>query len=372
MHLENKIRNGDKLLKKIFISPTRYVQGKNAVEDAGIHCKLWGSHPYLIGSPTSLSVIGGPLQEALDREDIPLVGTFSQMTRCTESMIIKGSDLARSSRADLIIGAGGGVVVDAAKAVAHRLTVPVITIPTVASTNADISAESVIYDDQGRYVTFITYPENPKAVIVDTSILASAPPRFLVAGMGDALACRFEAEACAQSQAVNNPGGQACDTVLAISRLCFDTLMEKGEQAVTDVQNSTVTPAVDSVIEAIKLMSGIGFESGGLAAAHAIHNGFTQAHKPQGLHGDIVAFSVIAQLFLEKRSPDLIEDIARWCKTIGLPTTLHDLQVPEDSLHTVSEAACTPGLMKNEPVAVTPQDVEQAIRAAHRLGSDIS
>jgi glycerol dehydrogenase len=319
-----------------------------------------------------MSVIKAPLQEALEREDIPPVGMFSQMSRCTESMIEKGSDLARSSRADLIIGAGGGVVVDAAKAVAHRLAVPVVTIPTVASTNADISAESVIYDEQGRYLTFITFPENPKAVIVDTDILASAPPQFLVAGMGDALACRFEAEACVQSQAVNNPGGRACDAVLAISRLCFDTLMEKGEQAVEDVQSSTVTPAVDSVIEAIKLMSGIGFESGGLAAAHAIHNGFTQAHKPQGLHGDIVAFSVITQLFLEKRSSELIEEVVRWCKTIGLPTTLYDLQVPEDSLLAVSDAACTPGLMDNEPFAVTPQDVEKAIRAAHQLGSDIS
>ena len=42
-----------------------------------------------------------------------------------------------------------------------------------------------------------------------------------------------------------------------------------------------MTPQVDAVIEANTLLSGLGFENGGLAGAHAIHNGFT------ALEGDI-------------------------------------------------------------------------------------
>jgi len=282
---------------------------------------------------------------------LKLIGLFSNIDRCTTKNIYIASEIAKAAGADLIIGAGGGSVVDTAKAVADKLSVPVINIPTVASTNADISAESVIYDKEGKFLKYIIYPENPKAVIVDTHILASAPPRFIVSGMGDALASRFETEACVQSRSENNPGGRACDAILEISRLCFNTLIDKGESALEAVKNKQVSPDVESVIEAIKFQSGVGFESGGLAAAHAIHNGFTRKSPVKGSHGEIVAFSVIAQLFLEDRIHSLIEKVASWCYRIGLPTTLADLSVSEKYIEAVAEAACAPDdTMKNEPL----------------------
>ena len=51
--------------------------------------------------------------------------------------------------------------------------------------------------------------------------------------------------------------------------------MAEGVKAKLALEAGACTPAVEKVIEANTLLSGIGFESGGLAGAHAIHNGFT-------------------------------------------------------------------------------------------------
>lgn len=62
---------------------------------------------------------------------------------------------------------------------------------------------------------------------------------------------------------------------LAIAQKCEEVIFEYGYSAYTSVEKHIVTPQVDAVIEANTLLSGLGFENGGLAGAHAIHNGFT-------------------------------------------------------------------------------------------------
>ncbi len=69
-------------------------------------------------------------------------------------------------------------------------------------------------------------------------------------------------------------------------------------------------------------LSGVGFESGGLAAAHAIHNGMTaipDAH--HYYHGEKVAFGTLTQLVLENAPVDEIETVAALCHSVGLPIT---------------------------------------------------
>lgn len=60
-------------------------------------------------------------------------------------------------------------------------------IPTIASTDAPTSALSVIYTEAGEFEEYLIYPKNPDMVVMDTAIIAKAPVRLLVAGMGDAL-----------------------------------------------------------------------------------------------------------------------------------------------------------------------------------------
>ncbi len=83
---------------------------------------------------------------------------------------------------------------------------------------------------------------------------------------------------------------------LALARLCYDTLLEYGLQAKLAVEKKAVTLAVEAVVEANILLSGLGFESGGLAGAHAFHNGLTVLEASHAkLHGQKVAFGSLCR-----------------------------------------------------------------------------
>ena len=135
---------------------------------------------------------------------------------------------------------------------------------------------------------------------MDTDIIVKSPVRLTVAGMGDALATYFEARACQRSGATSCAGGKTTEAAMALAKLCFDTLMEEGVKAKIALEAGVCTPAVEKVIEANTLLSGIGFESAGLAGAHAIHNGFTVLEECHHMyHGEKVAFGTLTQLVLE-------------------------------------------------------------------------
>jgi glycerol dehydrogenase len=230
----------------------------------------------------------------------------------------------------------------------------------------------VIYSDEGVFEEYLFFPSSPNMVIVDTGIVAAAPARLLVAGMGDALATWFEARACAASQATNCVGGKAGLAARKLAQLCYETLLRDGYNARIAVENGVCTGAVENIIEANTYLSGIGFESAGLAAAHAVHNGLTAIAETHAFyHGEKVAFGTLVQLVLENAAED-IEDALTFCEAVGLPTTLSDLGVknPESAkLEKVAEIACAAGdTMGNMPFAVTPPMVYNAIIAADALG----
>lgn len=141
--------------------------------------------------------------------------------------------------------------------------------------------------------------------------------------MGDALATWFEAESCQQSFAANMTGNLGSVSAYALARLCYDTLLQYGAMAKVANEQNVVTPALERVVEANTLLSGLGFESGGLAASHAIHNGLTVLEPTHGfLHGEKVAFGVLASLFLTDKPAETIATVYTFCESVGLPTTL--------------------------------------------------
>ena len=199
-----------------------------------------------------------------------------------------------------IVGAGGGKVLDTARAAAADLGLPVVNCPTVASSDAPCSALSVIYTEEGIFQQYRFYRKNPDLVLVDTEVIAQAPPRLLVAGMGDALATWFEAKTCVEGYVKNMRGGGSTRSAAALAELCYKTLLEDGAVALQAARTKVVTPALERLVEANTLLSGLGFESSGLAAAHAIHNGLTVAPGTHPyFHGEKVAFGLLVQLVME-------------------------------------------------------------------------
>lgn len=178
---------------------------------------------------------------------------------------------------------------DTAKAAAHTVGVPCASVPTLASTDAPTSGLAVVYTDDGAFEEYRFFPKNPNLVLVDTRVVAGAPPRFLVSGIGDALATWVEARASVEARVTTMAGGLTTQAGLAVARQCWDTLWDYGAQARQAARQHVVTPALEKVVEANTLLSGVGFESGGLAAAHAIHDGLTVPNATHSMmHGEKV------------------------------------------------------------------------------------
>lgn len=351
-------------MTRLFRSAAAYVQGPDVLDAAGAHLEaIDGERSVLIGGDTALSVVEDRLRDGLEGAGIPVAAVERGVAACTAAVVDDGSALAREAGADVVVGVGGGTAIDAAKAVAGETDAAFVSVPTVASTDAPASAVSVIYDDAGRPVGSVLRDRNPELVLVDTAVVAAAPARFLRHGIGDAIATRFEAEAAARADGVTIHGTQPTAAGLAAARECFEQLDRHGSDALDDAAAGTVTPAVEAVVEANLLLSGLGFENGGLAAAHAMESGLRTAGTPLA-HGDAVAFSTLAQLALEDHEElaslrDLLVDL-------GLTATLADLGV-EDDLDRIAEVACARDIVANEPVAVTEAAVIDALRRADAL-----
>jgi len=208
------------------------------------------------------------------------------------------SGIFRESKGSVqaVIGVGGGKCLDAARMAANRLGKPMVSVPTTASTDAPTAAHSVIYDEQGGFVEVEFSVVNPLMVLVDLDVIAASPIRYLVAGMGDAFSTYYEARCCMDNpRALTARGGRPTQAALAIARQCRDVLLEFGVSALEEVRSGSAGDAVSRIVEANILLSGIGFESGGLAGAHAVAQGLTASHDLHShfLHGELVAIGVM-------------------------------------------------------------------------------
>jgi glycerol dehydrogenase len=358
----------------IFCSPSRYTQGKNATALLGAEMAGLGlSGPALIvGGRSPIRLLSETWRHTFREAGIAFaVHPFGG--ECSLAEIERIKQVARQNKSQVVVGAGGGKVLDAARAAAADLNLPVVNCPTVASSDAPCSALSVIYSDDGVVEGSRFYRKNPDLVLVDTQVIALSPPRLLVAGMGDALATWFEAKTCVEGHVKNLRGGLSTQSALALAKLCYRTLLADGADALRSVQHQVVTPALERLVEANTLLSGIGFESSGLAAAHAIHNGLTTAKATHAyLHGEKVAFGLLAQLVLEGQPRSVLHRVLGFATEVGLPITLAEIgltALPKEQLQRIAvRATAESETIHNEPFEVLPDLVADAIMAADAMG----
>ena len=333
-------------MDRIIQSPGKYIQGADVLTRLGDYLKPLANRWLVVGDKFVLGFAEETLRQSfkkarLHAEIAPFGG------ECSQNEIDRLKKLADSADCLAVLGIGGGKTLDTAKALAHFMDVPVAIAPTIASTDAPCSALSVIYTDSGEFDRYLMLPHNPNMVIVDTKVVAGAPARLLAAGIGDALATWFEARACSRSGATTMAGGKCTQAALALAELCYNTLVEEGEKAMLAAEQHVVTPALERIIEANTYLSGVGFESGGLAAAHAIHNGMTAVPDAHHFyHGEKVAFGTLTQLVLENAPVEEIETVAALCHSVGLPITLAQLNIKEDipaKMRLIAEASCAEG-----------------------------
>lgn len=361
-------------MSRILLSTNRYIQGAGAISEIGEHAARLGNSAFAIGGRTALSICGSELKRSLAAKGMAYAQDQFQGVSSRKE-INRLATLAAAQGANIIIALGGGASIDAGKAVSHEMNLPVIVIPTTVATDAPCSALSVVYSEDGAFESYLYLRRNPDCVLVDSTIIASSPVKFLVAGMGDALGTSWEAGTTFRSGKANSFSGGQTPTlaVQALAKLCYETLLESGLQAKSAVGRKMVTPAVEAIVEANTLISGLCSENAGHAGAHSIHNGLTTlAATNSKLHGEKVAFALLAQLVMEGRPAKDICEVQDFCFSVGLPVCLQELNLPNPSVEEIRQVA-EMSVAEGETIhatwfTVTADMVEAAIWTADALG----
>ncbi len=359
---------------RAFAAPSRYIQGRNELDHLLEYTGIYGKNVFAIIDYFFYDQLSAKFQAMYQNGegDIKIERFEGQITA---EKIARTTELASPFAPDVIVGIGGGKTVDTAKAVADDLHRPVIVVPTTASTDAPASSLSVIYTEEGVHNGTRHYHKNPDLVLLDTEILVHAPIRYLVAGMGDALATYVEARANMASDSANYIGRGYRRTLagMAVAKACQETILSKGYQAKLAAEQGLCTPDVEDVIEANTLLSGLGFQNTGCAGAHALNAGFSNLSGQECgrmLHGEFVAFGTLVQLILEQRPEEEFDRMFRFFKQVGLPTTLAGLGIDRnnhEALYKVAEASIK-SYWTVEPFFLDAQTVFDGILATDRKG----
>jgi glycerol dehydrogenase len=354
------------------VFPGKYIQGVGALSELPALIELLGKKGLILASPSANAKVLSGCGVDWRARAVPIEVFRGE---CCENELGRLSAAIARTHADVIVGVGGGKTIDTAKIAADRARIPVVVVPTIASTDAPTSGCAVIYTDDGVFVVVCYQRMNPAAVLVDVGIIAAAPTRFLVAGMGDALSTWFEARTCERTHSPNECGGYGTAAGFAIARLCYETLLSHGVAARRANDSHLVTPALDRIVEANILLSGIGFESAGLATAHSVHNGLTALPETHSsYHGEKVGFGVLVGLQLTDAPADETATVYSFCEDVGLPTTLAEIglgKADRRQLMLVAEKACAPDQpIHHEASVITPAGVLDAMLAADALGQE--
>ena len=359
---------------KIVSGHGNYIRGQGLLGQIEEYVGTFGKKACLVGGKTSLSLVSDSIIKALSQHGIDVHAPIWYGGECSESNILDLKNQVEEFNPDVLLVAGGGKAIDTVKALGYLLNLPVIAIPTIASTCAAATCISILYDDNGEYLEISRKSKNPDLILVDTQIILEAPVRYLTSGIGDTIAKWFESKAANQKA---EPNAFNCGAV-ALARFVYELLLKEGKSAQESIHKGTITRELEDVIDAIIVVSGSISNYGGddcrTAAAHAVYSGLTifpEVHEVY--HGEIVAFGILTQLAIEGRSDEEILEVINYYKQVDLPSTLGEMGInasliTEEKWEILGNVTAKIEDMVNMPFEVTPQMVIDGIHRADKLG----
>lgn len=307
-------------------TPETYITENGIISQAGKYISEYGKNPLVIAGHTAFAAVRAPLLKSLEESGI----------RHTDIELFEGypskrqfnlySKKALEKEADVIIGIGGGRVLDTAKAVGDILSLPVVAIPTVGATCAAWAAVTIQYDDEGGFADFRLNKHSARLVLADPEVILKAPKRFLHSGVVDTFAKFYEIRPVNEA----NPGDIPFDVALYASKIALDKLLDVTFAAEKEADENHFGDNAKSVIDSIIYIAGF---AGSLKTqlsqysfAHPFYHSATRIHSThKKLHGEIVATGIITQLVLEKKSQAEISQAIKYFATFDDLFSLSDL-----------------------------------------------
>lgn len=355
--------------------PGRYLQGPGAIDALPHVVRTLDARSVLVISDDLVHQAIGTRVLA----QLLAAGITSRRLRfpgeCTRATIDALACQASDASGAVVVGLGGGKAIDAAKGVAWTIGARLVIAPTIASNDSATSSLMVLYDDAHRVIGAETLPRNPDVVLVDTAEIVRAPVRFFRAGIGDALSKTFEARQCREAGGLNFFGGRPPEIAGVMADRCYAAIDACGEGAIQAVMRQECTAEVETVTEATVLLSGLGFESGGLSLSHALIRGLSAVPAlSHALHGEMVTFGTLVQLVLEQRGETEIRGHLALLARMGMTATLAALgsaTLSAEQLADVAQFTLAAPYTRNFERALEAESIVNAVLEADRLGASV-
>jgi len=355
-------------------TPNKYINEPDILKSAGEYITKLGKHALIVGGKTALEVVGKEFLNSLKNSDISYVIKIFKGYP-TLNAIEEITSLAIEVKADIIIGVGGGRVLDTIKSVGEKSNLPVVTVPTIGATCAAWSSLTVLYDESGKATGYSILETSPKLILADTKIIAEAPVRYLNAGIADTIVKWYEFAPYAEK----DYNDFSLKIGLQTSKLALEILERSAINAAKDSEDKKVTEALTEVVDSIIVLAGlVGSISAGnyrAALAHAIHNSLTELPDThESLHGEKVIFGLIVQFILEGKPQEEIDKLISFLNALNLPVTLEQLGIKGDVANNISKIAngveLTAEALDKLSFKVNSELIEKAITKADKFGQD--
>mgnify|MGYP004488247097 FL=1 len=354
-----------------------YTVGVDAYKAVPEVTRRFGTTAVVIGGKTAMEKAAPRLLAVLEGTGVTVTDQIWYGGSPRHSVAAELAADPRVQAADMVFGMGGGRAIDETKEIAELAGKPLFTFPTVASNCAPVTAIAVFYKEDGSVDNYFLPKEPPIHSFIDTKVISESPDDYFWAGIGDALSKQPEVEL--SSRDLDLPHTPLMGRALAVS--CERPLFDYSAKALADKRARTSSYELEQVILDIIISTGLvsnmttnlGAERGAYyfnsSTAHAFYNAYTGIGEAaeRHLHGEVVSFGVLVLKAFDDK-PEELEKFAALNASLGLPTTLAELECPESALAGIVERAQKTNEWGRAPYGFTPERFEQAIRDADAYG----
>ncbi len=230
---------------------------------------------------------------------------------------------AQKSKAQVLIGVGGGRNIDVAKLAAAKTRCAFISVPTVASHDGIASSLASV---KGMERPYTVKAVSPIAVVMDSGIIADSPYRFTAAGCGDVISKATEVEDWKLAHRDNGDyyGAYAGSLALMSSQL----IMESAEK-IRQNTAETIRDLLEALISCSTAMSIAGSSRPCSGSAHLFSHALDLIIDKPALHGEQCGVGTIMMARLHGLDWEKIRDSL---VMIGAPTTAVGLGVKRQKI----------------------------------------
>jgi len=315
-------------MELIFGCPQYYIQGPEILASSGKYLKNLGlGKKSLILVDQAVKTVAQPLLNSLELQLIPYE-TLDFVDQINLDEIAAIISQVENKGYDSVIGVGGGRAIDVAKRIGWALKIKIIAVPTSIATDAATSRTAVAYGSANEIVEDKSL-SNPDGIIVDSSVIVSAPVRLFNAGMADALSKRYEYLLSVKCDEKNWYDGNPAFFIEGISKEMHEFLLRNGRYLKECFSKHILNDTVEQAITAMLLMSRIVWDAGGLRGAHDMFEEFHDAgYGNNCLHGEIVGYFDLVQLLLEKYKDNEFEELYGLYRDIQIPLKISQMGFP--------------------------------------------